>query len=538
MQGKEITLAFDNNVIYDKANFLIRENEHVGIVGVNGAGKTTLLKLILGIYELSTGKIIIPKNNRIGYLPQEVIVEEDITVIDYLLSGRPIDKLNKQLLELYDKVATTESEKEQKKILNDISKTQELLEYYDCYNAENTLFTIIEDMSIPDTILNQKMNSLSGGQKSKVAFAKLLYSSPEIMLLDEPTNHLDHDTRDYIIRYLKNYHGMILMISHDYDFLNSIVTRIMHIDKITKKIKIYNGNYNDYKKKEKIEKVQLEKLIEKQEAEEKKLRDIVLLYSNSSGKRKRMAQSREKQLEKLQKDKLTRTKEYKKVKFKLKPNKEGSKIPLKVNRITFGYTEDKILLKDLSFVIENKERFLIVGVNGVGKSTLLKLIVGELKSKEGLIWYGNKTEIAYYSQEQENLDLNKTILENIKDPYYNEKELRTVLGNFLFHDDDVLKKVGVLSPGEKARISLCKVMLKRANLLVLDEPTNHLDPITQEIIGENFKNYEGTIIVVSHNPVFVDQIGINRMLILPKGKIVNYNIDTVQEYYLKNTTED
>ena len=185
-------------------------------------------------------------------------------------------------------------------------------------------------------------------------------------------------------------------------------------------------------------------------------------------------------------------------------------------------------------MISNRERFLIVGENGVGKSTLLKLIIGRLKPTEGSIWYGNKTDIAYYAQELELLDLNKNILENIDTKDYSERELRTILGRFLFYGDDVFKKVGVLSPGEKARVALCKILLTKANLLILDEPTNHLDPETQKIIGENFKNYEGTIIVVSHNPSFASEIGINRMLILPTGKITNYSDEKLNYYYELN----
>ena len=206
---------------------------------------------------------------------------------------------------------------------------------------------------------------------------------------------------------------------------------------------------------------------------------------------------------------------------------------MKVNNIYFGYNEIDII-QNLSFLIQKKERFLIIGENGVGKSTLLKLLVGEMTPREGNIWYGSKTDIAYYAQEQEQLDPKKTIIENVDTKGYSEKELRTVLGNFLFFKDEVFKKVEVLSPGEKARVALAKILLKKANLLLLDEPTNHLDVETQRIIGENFKNYEGTIIMVSHNPDFVESVGVNRMLFLPKGKIMNYSKEFVLEMKEKN----
>lgn len=537
MYGEHMNLKFHLETIYDDASFRIENKDKVGIVGVNGAGKTTLFKVILKKEELNQGKIVVPRNTRIGYLPQEIVLEDkDITVFDYLLGARPIEKLNKKLEQLYIDVAITEG-KEQDKLLKEISKTQEKLEYYDCYEAESILFTIISNMNIDSELLDMKLNDLSGGQKSKIAFAHLLYSAPEIMLLDEPTNHLDTTTRDYITNYLKNYKGMVLIISHDVSFLNAIVNKIMHIDKVSHKIEMYRGNYSDYLKKSAKQKELKERLIEQQEKEVAKLREFVLQYSNSSGKRKRIAESREKLLAKKEKEMLERDKTYKRVKLRLQPEKEGSKIPLKVNNISFGYPNSKELIHNLSFLINKKERFLIVGENGVGKSTLLKLLVGKLKPLEGNIWYGSKTDMAYYAQEQETLDLDKTVLENVENQSYTEKELRTILGSFLFHGDDVFKKVAVLSPGEKARIALCQVMLKRANLLLLDEPTNHLDPETQELIGENFKNYEGGIILVSHNPSFVEAIGIDRMLILPQGKITNYSKELLEYYYKLNTTQ-
>jgi len=534
MKGSNLNLSFNLEEIYKDANFQINDNDKVGIVGVNGAGKTTLFKVILKEIELDSGKILITNNKRIGYLPQEVIIEnKNITVFDYLMSARPIKRLEEELTKLYEEVAI--NLKEQKKILNKISKTQALLEYYDYYNAENILLELISNMDIDSELLDMKLFNLSGGQKSKIAFAHLLYSNPEILLLDEPTNHLDTTTRTYITNYLKNYKGTILLISHDVDFLNSITNKIMFIDKSNKNITVYNGNYDEFIKKYEKNKEIKERLIKKQDDEINKLRDIVLLYSNSSGKRKRMAQSREKVLEKRMSNRIKQDIVLKKVKLNIKPKREGSKIPLKVNNISFNYDNKETIINNLSFLVNNKERFLIVGENGVGKSTLLKLIIGELKVKEGNIWFGSKTDIAYYAQEQELLDLNQNVLENTNSEEYSDKELRTILGSFLFYGDAVFKKVKFLSPGEKARLSLCKVMLKKANLLLLDEATNHLDPDTQKIIGENFKNYDGTIIMVSHNVSFVESIGIDRMLILPSGKISNYSKEALEYYYKLNT---
>lgn len=525
-------MTFGLETIYKDANFFVNENDKVGLVGVNGAGKTTLFKVILKEQELNSGKIILPKGIRIGYLPQEIKLNNvDTTVFEYLMSARPIEKLESNLQNLYEQVAVA-PENMQKKILKKIGMTQEMLEYYDVYNAENILFELVEKMNIDSNLLDMKLNDLSGGQKSKIAFAHLLYSKPEILLLDEPTNHLDESTRKYVTDYLNKYKGMVIIISHDIKFLDAITNKTLYLNKSEHIFKVYDGSYSIFQKKLAQEQELKKRQIKKQELEMEKLRSTVLLYSNSSGKRKRMAQSREKTLKKMEKNKISNDKIYKRVKLNISPSRDGSKIPIKVNNINFGYDNSNLLYNNLSFVINNKERFLIVGENGIGKSTLLKLLINELKPLSGNIWYGNKTDIAYYAQEQENLNLNKTILENVDTKGYSEKELRNILGGFLFYGDDVYKKVEILSPGEKARIALCKIMLQRANLLILDEPTNHLDPETQQIIGENFKNYEGTIILVSHNISFVESIGIDRMLILPSGKITNYS-NKLLEYYAK-----
>lgn len=538
MKGSNINLTFGLETIYKDANFQLENLDKVGVVGVNGAGKTTLFKVILHEQELDSGKISVT-DKRIGYLPQEIVLDDkDITVFDYLMSARPIEKLEKELTNLYSQVAVSEGKK-QDKIMKQISKVQARLDYYDYYSAENIMLEIISNMHIDIDMLDMKLVDLSGGQKSKIAFAHLLYSKPEILLLDEPTNHLDKETREYIINYLKKYRGMVLIISHDIDFLNSIVNKIMYINKTTHLISIYEGNYDVYKKKLEQEKELKNRRILQQEKEIKQLEEFIDKAAKASATNhnlKRMGKDRQNKLAKKLEELEVREKNYAKVRINIKPTREGSRIPIKVNNISFNYPDKERLYNNLSFLINNRERFLIVGNNGVGKSTLLKLIVGYLKPTEGSIWYGSKTDIAYYAQELELLELEKNIFENIDTKGYSERELRTILGSFLFFGDDVFKKVKILSPGEKARVALCKIMLQKANLLILDEPTNHLDPETQKIIAENFKNYEGTIIMVSHNPAFTSTIGINRMLILPSGKIINYSDEKLMYYHEINNT--
>lgn len=301
---------------------------------------------------------------------------------------------------------------------------------------------------------------------------------------------------------------------------------------------VYDGNYTDFKRQYAREMADKENRIVNQEREIAKLEEFIKRTEQASAtnhKLKRLGASRKKMLESKLAELETRDKTYKRVNMKTTPKREIGKVPLEVTGLTFAYPEKKELYRDLSFTLTKNEKFLIVGENGIGKSTLLKLLMNRLTPKTGSIAFNQKADIAYYAQELEILDEEKTILENVKSIDYSSQELRSWLGNFLFYGNDVDKKVGILSPGEKARVALCKTLLTKANFIILDEPTNHFDPETQNIIGENFQNFEGTLILVSHNPAFVESIGITRMLVLPEGKILNYSKELLNYYYYLNT---
>lgn len=537
MQLKELTMSFGNQTLFENVTLTINENSKIGVVGVNGAGKSTFFKLIMKRLEPDYGKIILKNNERVSLLPQ-VISDEipnlDITVFDYLLEGRPIEKINKELQKTYEQISLGLNLEE---LFKRTEKLQKKLEYWEYLSAESSLLKIISGMNISDELLYQKLNTLSGGQKSKVAFARLLYSKPEIILLDEPTNHLDFETKTYVINYLKNYKGTVFIISHDNQFLDAVTDKILFLDKRTKGIELYSGNYQTFRRKLLEIEENLKRKAHLQEKEEEKLKKIVNLYSNSSGNRKKMAQDREKRLEKLLKEKIELKPVLKSAKLELTLNRESNNIPLKVQNLCFKYNGEKNLINELTFSLGKGEKFLIVGENGVGKSTLLKLIVDELKPLSGIIEKGSKTDIAYYAQEHELLDNNKTIIENFNHLNIEEKKLRSFLGRFLFYGDDVFKKVKVLSPGERSRVALALISLSGSNFLVLDEPTNHLDLETQEIIASTFKDYKGTMLIVSHNPSFIDFLGIDRILILPTGEICYYD-KKILEYYNKINTKE
>ena len=549
MKASHLQLAYGTKMIYDDCSFVLESQDKVGVVGVNGAGKTTLFRVILGEQQLDSGEITLP-GHRLGYLPQEITIppeHRDITVWEYVAAGRPVDELQATLSSEYEKLAKYP---DSVTILERINSLQDLIDSYDLANFDYELLKILDKMHLSD-LVDRRMCDLSGGQKSKVAFARVLFENAGLLLLDEPTNHLDVETKSFVSNFLKHYQGTVLVISHDVDFLNAITNKTLFVNKVTHKIKVYRGNYDEFRRQYAAEKAAEDARITEQEREIKRLSEFVArarAAKRSNTALIGMGHQREKVLAKKLAALETREREYSHVAMRITPRRESAKTPLEVQNLSFHYPDSPDLYDRLSFALTRGERFLIVGENGVGKSTLLKLIVGELTPDAGSIIFGAHTTVAYYAQELEILDEQRTILENVSSYDFTDTELRSALSNFLFYGDDIYKKVAVLSPGEKARVALCKILLQRTNVIILDEPTNHFDPDTQKIIGENLRDYTGTIIMVSHNPAFVEQIGITRMLILPSRNefdaksnrptlalIKNYSRDLLEYYYYLNS---
>ncbi len=539
MDIEHLDFSFGLQPIFQDVSVHISDGDHVGVVGVNGAGKSTLFHLILKDLEPDYGKIKLPSSARLAYLPQvlkDEISNMNCTVLEYMETGRPLKKLEDDLKYAYEK-ASVEDEKKSLFYLKQAGQIQSLIDFYDPYYAEEALLEIADGLHILD-LLDESLKNLSGGQKSKVAFAHLLYSKPDLILLDEPTNHLDVESKSYVMNYLKNYRGTILVISHDIAFLNEVTNKTLYLDKLTHKMELFNGSFEKFKRRKEEEKTSKVRLLEKQEREEEKLKKIIAKYIRGNEKKANIAKDRQKKLAKLEENKVILEKKYKETKFKMEIKEKGDFYPLTVEHITFGYDSDDLLYDDLSFQMLRGERYLIVGENGIGKSTLLKLIVGKLTPLEGKITLEKNVFVGYYAQEHEQLDENKTIVEQFFDITKDFSFLRSVLGKFLFFGDDIYKKISILSPGERSRVALAKLALEKANFLVLDEPTNHLDPETQEIIAQTFLEYPGTMLVVSHNPEFVKNLKIQKILYLPSGKITDFDEDVVYAYYFLAENEN
>lgn len=557
MKASHLKLAYGTSNIYDDCSFHIEPGDKVGVIGVNGAGKSTLFRVILGQQSLDDGEISL-ESVRIGFLPQEIIIEPrhgDLTVWDYIAAGRPVDDLQERLNAEYEKLAKYPNSAA---ILDRIQTLQDQIDSYDLSSFDHELMRVIEKMGL-ESLMEQKMSELSGGQKSKVAFARVLFENAGLLLLDEPTNHLDSSTKLFVSNFLRSYQGTVLVISHDVDFLNTVTNKTLFVNKTTHKIKLYKGDYAAFRRQYAAEKAAEDQRISLEEREIKRLEEFV--KRARAAKRSNtaligMGHQREKVLEKRLAALETRETEYARVEIHITPRSVGGRTPLEVQNLSFTYPDGPEIYNRLSFSLNRGEKFLIVGENGVGKSTLLKLIVGAypelrenvvknttlLKPNSGSIIFGHGTTLSYYAQELELLDPRRTIFDNVRTYDFTDTDLRGILNNFLFAGDDIYKKVEVLSPGEKARVALCKTLLERANLLILDEPTNHFDPETQKIIGENLRNYPGTIIMVSHNPAFVEQIGITRMLVVPplsdqsrQAIIKNFSPELLEYYYYLNS---
>ena len=528
-----ISKSFDSKVILNNCSFHIEEREKAAIVGINGAGKSTLFKIITGELRADDGLVTISKDKTLSYLSQHPDISGHNTIYEEMLAvKKDIIQTEERLRSLEQEIKNlTGPELEEK--LETYSALTHKFELNNGYAYKSEITGVLKGLGFSEDDFNRKIETLSGGQKTRVFLSRILLSNPDIILLDEPTNHLDLNSIAWLETFLCNYKGSVIVISHDRYFLDKIVTKVIEIEDT--KCMTYSGNYTDYaKKKEMLRDAEL-KHYYNQQREIKHQEDVIeKLRSFNREKSIKRAESREKQLNKIEvieKPKFIDDK----MNLKLVPRILSGNDVLSVKEISkaFGYNT---LFDNLSFEIKRGEKVGIIGDNGTGKTTILKIINGLIDADSGEIRLGSKVEIGYYDQEHNVLNMEKTLFDEISDTYpgMTNTEIRNVLAAFLFTGDDVFKIIGDLSGGERGRVSLAKLMLSNANFLILDEPTNHLDITSKEILENAINNYEGTILYVSHDRYFINRTA-TRILELVNHKMVNYlgNYD----YYLEKKDE-
>jgi ATP-binding cassette subfamily F protein 3 len=535
LQAEHIQKAYGVDIILQDISLQIQTGERIGLVGVNGAGKSTLMKILAGQLSYDSGVIRKPKEVTIGYLAQDGGLESDRTIQEEMLSVfadlQEEERELRKLEALMGDPAVLADGKRYEQILEEYARRSEAFKERGGYSYEANIRGVLHGLRFADMDIHTPIKTLSGGQKTRLALAKLLLQAPTILLLDEPTNYLDIETLTWLETYLLNYPGAILVVSHDRYFLDKLVTVVYEIERT--RATRYPGNYSDFLDLKAAKLEQELKRFEKQQEEIAKLEDFIARNIARASTTKR-AQSRRKTLEKI--ERLERPiMQNKSAHFSFDIAKMSGNIVVKVNDLSVGYA-DNVLSRHLTFVIEREERVALVGPNGIGKSTLLKTIVEKLPALAGSFQLGSNVTIGYYDQEHRELHEGKTVLAEIWDdyPHMPEKEVRTLLGNFLFSGDDVQKKIRELSGGERARVSLAKLMLKQANFLILDEPTNHLDLYSKEVLENALFDYPGTILFVSHDRYFLNKIATRVLELSPNG-VTNYlgNYD----YYVEKKEE-
>ena len=523
VSAKDLTKAYGTDVILSRVSFHINQGDRVGIIGINGAGKTTLLRMLTGELPCEEGDIFISGDLRIGYLQQDAGFDSEKTVIEEARAVfRHFPEMEKEMEQLLQQAADDPEHSEAA-----LHRHEQIHERYDRmggYSYQSELRGILSSMAFGEDMYDKKISTLSGGEKTRLALAILLLEKPDILFLDEPTNHLDIGTLKWLEQYLKGYRGTIVLVSHDRYFLNETVTRIFEVS--NHRLSIYEGNYAFYARERKVRRETELRTGEKQQKEIARQEEMIRRFKQrGTEKLAKRAASREKQLEHM--ERIERPDgEHGRMVLRFHQEFQSGRDVLLAEDLSksFGYGSNRReLFHDLDIDIKRGERVCIVGDNGTGKTTLLRMLLGDINPGSGRIRIGHNVKFGYYDQGQQMLHDDLTVIEELQDAYhlYTDGELRNILGRFLFRGEQVFLPVGSLSGGEKARLSLLKLMLSGSNVLILDEPTNHLDIESKEIFEEALLDFPGTSIIVSHDRYFLNRIPTRICELTPEG-LVNY----------------
>jgi ATP-binding cassette subfamily F protein 3 len=522
VQANDIRKSYGTDVILDNTSIVVQDRERVGLIGVNGAGKSTLLKIIAGEMTYDSGSIHIGKETTIGYLAQHSQIDSDATIWDEMVSVyADVKRLETKMRELEQKMAEPsvyENETLFQQLTDQYARLTQDFTDQNGYAVDAKVRSILHGLDFPEPMHGRLVNSLSGGQKTRLLLGKHLLTQPNLLILDEPTNYLDIRTLTWLEDYLKNYPGALLMVSHDRYFLDSLITVIYEMDR--GRTRRWKGNYSDFLEQKAADLEQQVKRYDQQQAEIAKLEDFIQRNIARATTTKR-AQSRRKMLDKI--DRIDRPMlSTEQAHFSFNIERQSGNEVLTVDNVALGYGE-KVLSRNISLNVYRGERIALIGPNGIGKTTLLKVINGKLQPLAGRMKLGTNVSVAYFTQQQEDLSPHKTILNEVWDafPHLDLTRVRTVLGNFLFSGDDVTKLISSLSGGERSRVALAKLMLLNANFLILDEPTNHLDLLSKEVLENALDNYPGTLLFISHDRYFVNRLA-TRVVELSENGVTSY----------------
>lgn len=513
--------AYGTDVILEDVTLTVQERQCIALVGPNGAGKSTLLKVIAGELSASSGEVHIAKDVTIGYLAQHSSVDSEKTVYEEVRSVyADLFEIEKQLREMeleMSKSEVYENEALFDNMSNEYARLSQIFTDRNGYAIDANVRGVLHGLDFPKDMYDMPVHSLSGGQKTRLALAKQLLIQPDLLILDEPTNYLDIERLEWLEQYLNSYPGSLLIVSHDRSFLDALADEVYEIERGVSKR--YKGNYTAYLKQKAADLEQQAKRYEQQQGEIARTEEFI--RRNIEGVNTKMAQGRRKMLEKM--DRIEKPlSQNRKVRFSFETDRLSGNDVLSLAGIRIGYS-DKVLAKDISLRIQRGERIALVGPNGVGKSTLLKTILGEMKPIAGEVKFGTNLKTGFYAQEQEDLHMGKTVLQEVWDTYpqLDRQEIRTILSQFLFTGDDLEKQISLLSGGERARVAIVKLMLLQANFLILDEPTNHLDLMSKEVLEGALADYEGTLFFISHDRFFLNRLA-TRVVELSESGLVSY----------------